>query len=119
MKVVLYIILIYFALSLPNSSSINIENLKEKRKQLFDKLFECLNDLGTESFKKIINENKDQKILDILKNHKVSLTNQDKNTIKECRKQILLDSKNNNLNYDNFINNKVNLKKSKLIVNNK
>ena len=118
MKVVLFIILVYLALSVPNKSSINIENLKEKRKQLFDKLFECLNDLGTESLKKIINEPKDQKFFDILKNHKASLSNQDKIAIKECRKQILLDSK-NNINYDNFINNKVNLKRSKIIVKNK
>ena len=118
MKVVLILILINLALSFVNSSSINIENLKEKRKQLLDKLFECLNDLGTESFKKIINENKEIKILDILKNHKITLSNQDKNAIKECRKQILLDFK-NNINYDNFINNKVNLKRSKIIVKNK
>ena len=114
----LILILINLALSFRNSSSINFENLKEKRKQLLDKLFECLNDLGTETLKKIIDENKERKIIDILKNHRVSLSDKDKNAIRECRKQILLDTK-NNINYDNFINNKVNLKRNKIIVKNK
>ena len=118
MKVVLFIILIYLSLPFPNSTSINIENSKEKRKQLFDKFFDCLNNLRTESFKKIIDEYKERKIIDILKNHRVSLSDKDKKAIRECRKQILLDTK-NNINYDNFINNKVNLKRNKIIVKNK
>ena len=61
MKAVLFIILIHLVLPFPNSNNINIENLKEKRKQLFDKFFKCLNDLGTETLKKII----DEKIRDI------------------------------------------------------
>ena len=118
MKAVLFIILIHLVLPFPNSNNINIENLKEKRKQLFDKFFKCLNDLGTETLKKIIDENKERKIIDILKNHRVSLSDKDKNAIRECRKQILLDTK-NNINYDNYINNKVNLKRNKIIVKNK
>ena len=112
MNAVLFLLFAYFVISFPTSSKINIEEINEKRKEQFNKLFECLNDLITESFKHAIKENKDQKFLSILKDNGESLSEQDKNAIKECRKQILLDSKYNN-NYDSIINNKVNLKRNK------
>ena len=112
-KAVLFLLFASFAISFPSSSIINIEEIKEKRKEQFDKLFQCLNDLATEYFKQIINENKSQKFLSFLRENGVSLSKQDKDAIKECRKQIFFDSKYNN-NYDSNINNKVNLKRNKL-----
>ena len=112
MKAVLFILFFSFILSNITSDSINV-NKKEKKKKQIDKFFECLNKLGSDSFKHIINEKKDEKFANILKDHRVSLTQQDKNAIKECRKQILIDSKNNNNNYDSEINNKVKLKRIK------
>ena len=118
MKFLLFVIYISFITSFQNSTEINLKNLKEKRKNQIEKFYHCLNNLGSESFKKLIKENKGLKFSNMLKEHRVSLTKTEKNAIKECRKQILLDSKLNN-NEDDYINNKVNLKRNKIVTKNK
>ena len=114
MKNILFILFFSYIISFPNLRRNNINELKDKRKQQIDKLYECLNKLSTESFKSIINENKGQKFTNILRDHRVSLTKKDKNAIRECRKQILVDTK-SDINYDTNIHNKVNLKRNKNI----
>ena len=112
MKAVIYILFFSFILRSSVSVKLTAKERKEKKNDQINKLYECINELGTDDFKHLINENKGLKFSNILRDHRVSLTKQDKNAVKECRKRILLDSKNNN--YDSNINNKVNLKRTKI-----
>ena len=111
MKAVLFILFFSLILSSTISDIINVNNKNTKRKKQIDKFYDCLNKLGTDSFKHVINEKKGEKFAHILKYHSVSLSKKDKHAIKECRKQILIDSKNNYNNYDSEINNRVKLKR--------
>ena len=112
MKQVANIILFYLFVFISSETlDSTIVEIKEKNKELIEKLYECLNKLTSDSFRRIINENKGKKFGDIIKDHRVALTRQDKEAIKECRKKILLDSKDNKK--DLRINNKVNLKRIK------
>ena len=116
MKAIISILLFSYIISSSISDILTPKERKEKKKEQIDHLYECLNEKGTDFFKQLINENKGIKFSTILKDHRVSLTRQDKNAVKECRKKILLDSK--NYNYDSNINNKVNLKRAKVISEN-
>ena len=77
----------------PNSKNYNTAEQLRKRQEQKEQLFECLNEYGSENFIKLINENENVKLGDILKKHRVSVTRQDKEAIKECRRQILLSAK--------------------------
>ena len=89
----LYLIVCSYILCSPNSNEFNTPEGKKKRKEQIENLYKCLNELATDNFKQIVNENKGTKFGEILKSHRVSLTKQDKDAIKECRKKIYLDSK--------------------------
>ena len=116
MKNILFVLFFSYIIAFPNLRRNNSTEVKDKRQQQIDKLYECLNELSTPSFKTIINENKGQKFTNILRDHRVSLTKKDKNAIRECRKQILVDTK-SDTNYDINIHSKVNLKRNKNIKN--
>ena len=108
MRVILFILFFSLILCFPT------QDRKDKLKEQKEKVFECLNELATESFARIINENKDQKLSNILKKHRVSLTKQDKDAIKECRKRIILEAKDDiNKSTDSLTERKVNLKRTK------
>ena len=94
MKVILYLVLVSLILCSPNSNNYNTKEQIKKRQEQKEKLFECLNEYGSEKFVKLINENENVKLGDILRKHRVSITRQDKEAIKECRRQILLNSTN-------------------------
>ena len=89
----LYLIICSYIFCSPNSNEFNTLEANKKRKEQIENLYKCLNELATDNFKQIVNENKGKKFGEILKSHKVSLTKQDKDAIKECRKKIYLNSK--------------------------
>ena len=92
MKDILCLVLISLILCSPNSKNYNTEEQIKKRQEQKEKLLECLNEYGSENFVKLINKNENVKLGDILRKHRVSITSQDKEAIKECRRQILLNS---------------------------
>ena len=111
MKIILFILFFSYIISFPYLRRNNSTELKDKQNQQIDKLYKCLNELNTESFKSIINQNKGEKFMHILRDHRVYITKKDKNAIRECRKHILVDTK-FNTNYDTNIHNKFNLKRN-------
>ena len=93
-KVTLCLVIISFIFCSPISKNYNTKEQIKKRQEQKEKLLECLNEYGSENFVKLINGNENVKLGDILRKHRVSVTRQDKEAIKECRRQILLNSTN-------------------------
>ena len=68
-----------------------IEEVKKRRQERNEKIISCINEKGSENLKRIFNENKSQKLGIILRENKESVTHEDRNVFKECRRKVLLD----------------------------
>ena len=90
MKVILLLILFVFisTQSLPADTPI-LKEIKKRRSERHDQILSCINENGSETLKKVLNDNKDLKFGKALRQNKESITEEDKRVFRECRKKIV------------------------------
>ena len=85
MKYILFLIILTFIACSPNNDE-TTDKIRRHRLARHEKIIECIKEEGSETLKKLITENKDQKLGRLIKGNK-DITEEDKEIFLNCRRK--------------------------------